>query len=133
MQIEMRFFLGFILFLVLVYSMFRSPLSFTKTNGGNETADYFNFNRKYRIEKEYSDGSGQYVLFTIFKLVNDNEVKVAEITTCGRFKVTENSIHFFLPHEFKCGLLTSFLDDWLNPKISRLEFTEDGEKLHLAR
>lgn len=124
-------FLAAMLVIVAVVYYLKPPLQFQTVGPNKEVADYSLHDRKFIIEKELQDGSGQYTIYTIKRIVEGKEPRVVgEFTTCGRYRIQNTRIFFYEPKEFHCRWLTSWMDDFFSPKISAIEFTATQENIY---
>lgn len=118
----------FVLFVVFV----RSPsnnFQFQPMTQNKESAEFSERGRNYIIEKYDSEGSGQYVLYTVYRIDERKKLfEIAQFTTCGHMKKSGLKLFFYEPAGFHCGLFSIFKDIFY-PTVSTLEFLESEDKV----
>lgn len=97
-------------------------LSFTENSNGESWSEFQRKDKRFKIKKQESDGSGQYVIYSLYREEANKQLElIGEFTTCGTIKLREEKIEFYGPKEFHCGNF-SFWTDFMDPQVTTFVF-----------
>jgi hypothetical protein len=116
--------------LLLYYTIWwGADLDFQPPQGQAASATFTRNGKLYRVTRLEPSGSGQYTLYTVSYLDEQNHPVEQEFATCRGFRLgtdyrlERDRITFFTMHDYHCGLLTTpFNELTRGTKSNTLEF-----------